>query len=88
MNKAIWSLAAAIVVVLLGCSNDDDAGSNCESCTSSAGTKLEICDNGNGTYDISDETETERITEEELLGLTPKLFIETACAIDGEEITF
>nr|WP_299340532.1 hypothetical protein [Allomuricauda sp.] len=81
MRNAIFPFVTAMAMVLMGCSNDD-SNSKCESCTSNAGTKFEICDNGNGTYDFSDGTETEQITEEELLGFTPKEAIELACALD------
>ena len=46
--------------------------------------KFEICDNGNGTYDVTAAGEKETLTEEELGGLTPKLVIELACESDIE----
>ncbi len=78
MKKTIFLITLAIALLFIGCSKDDDGGSKCDSCTL-AGEKLEICDNGDGTYDIKGGGETETITEEDLDGATPKAFIESIC---------
>ncbi|MDF0706928.1 hypothetical protein [Flagellimonas okinawensis] len=81
MRKLVLTGMAA-AAFLTACSKDDDK--KCESCTSDLGNKFEICDNGNGTYDVTAAGEKETITEEELGGLTPKLVVELACESDIE----
>ncbi len=66
-------------ILFVGCSKDDDT--KCESCTLQ-GEKIEICDKKNGTYQLKVAGETETVTEEQLGGLTPKQFVESACALD------
>ena len=81
MKKLVLFVAIAATFTI-ACSKDDDK--KCESCTSELGNKFEICDNGNGTYDVTAAGEKETLTEEELGGLTPKLVIELACESDIE----
>ena len=73
-------LPLAALFVLNACSNDDDGGRDCDSCTIE-GQRLEICDNGNGTYTLTFEGESETITEEDLEDLTPKEFVNAICAL-------
>lgn len=80
MKEALFLIALATTIFLLSCS-DDDGNSNCDSCTLQ-GEKLEICDNGDGTYDLKGGGETDTITEDDLGGLTPKVFIESICELD------
>jgi len=59
-----------------------------ESCTSEAGNKFEICDNGDGTYDFTVEGVTIEMTKEELGGLPPKTVVESSCENDSGNIQF
>ena len=90
MKKILFlsSLILSLAVLTLSCSSDDDASSNCESCTSDLGNRFEICDNGDGTFTLTQPDGTTTITEGELEGFTPKEVVELACELDGEEITF
>lgn len=91
MKKILFlsSLTFSLTVFTLSCSSDDDANSNCESCTSELGNEFKICNNGDGTYDgfINDEL-TGTIEESELEGLSPKIFVELGCENDVEDTTF
>ena len=85
----LFSLAISLVLLVASCSSDDDAKSNCESCTSGDGTFYELCENADGTYTAKQDGEaTAIITEGELEGFTPKEVIELTCELDGGEITF
>ncbi len=87
MKKILLPLTYALAFIFVACSSDDDANSNCESCTSDLGNKFEICDNGDGTFTLTQPDGTTTITEGELEGFTPKEVIEFGCEFDGEEIT-
>nr|WP_298793374.1 hypothetical protein [uncultured Allomuricauda sp.] len=84
MKKILFLTTLAIALTFASCSNDDDGGSKCESCTSNAGNKFEICDNGDGTYTASENGVSETLPEEELGGLSIKLAVELACELDLE----
>lgn len=84
MKKIIALITLATALVFFSCSNDDRSKSNCESCTSDAGNKFEICDNGDGTYTATGPGGTETLTETQLEGFSPKDFVELACALDVE----
>ncbi|QLG45384.1 hypothetical protein [Costertonia aggregata] len=77
MKKAV--LLFALALSFAACSKDDDKN-NCESCTLQ-GEKIEICDNGDGTYTLNAGGESETFTEEDLDGLTPKQFTDALCAL-------
>lgn len=83
MKKILFLTTLAIAFAFASCSNDD-GGPKCESCTSNAGNKFEICDNGNGTYTASENGVSETLPEEELGGLSVKLAVELACELDLE----
>ena len=76
MKKTILFMALVATVVFTGCSKDDD-DKKCESCTAQ-GQKIEICENGDGTYSMTGSSEI--INEEDLAGLTPKQLVDLACA--------
>ncbi len=82
--KKLVLMAAVATAFLTACSKDDGPANKCESCTSEAGNKFEICDNGDGTYDATYAGATETITEGELEGLTPKEVVELSCAFDSD----
>ncbi len=82
MKKTIFLITLAIALVFIGCSKDDDAKSKCESCTSKAENKFELCENGDGTYKASENGISETITEEELLGLSIEEAVKLTCDLD------
>ncbi|MEM8937898.1 MAG: hypothetical protein AAGC64_00970 [Bacteroidota bacterium] len=67
MKKILFltSLTISLAVLTLSCSSDDDASSNCDSCTVE-GVKIEFCDNGNGTYIVKAQGTQEDFTDENL----------------------
>lgn len=62
------------------CSNDDEKNT-CASCT---GTNVayELCDNGNGTYTLSKGEATQTLTENDLLGVPIKEYVNLLCTED------
>ncbi|HKL89620.1 MAG: hypothetical protein ACX93O_10850 [Flagellimonas sp.] len=84
MKKLVFSAIVA-ATLMSACSKDDEPSKKCDSCTSDLGNKFEICDNGNGTYDVSENGDpVETITKGELEGFTPKQVVELACEYDSE----
>lgn len=77
MKKTLLFFALAAAVAFTSCSKDDD-DNKCDSCTAQ-GQKIEICDNGDGSYTISTNDGAETITEAELGGLTPKQVVDLTC---------
>ena len=77
MKKVVLFMALAATVAFTSCSKDDDDENKCESCTAND-TKVEICENGNGTYTLTIGDE-ESDTIEDLGGLTPKQVVESTC---------
>ena len=76
--KRILLPTVLALFILVGCSKDD--GPKCDSCTV-GGDKLEICDNGDGTYELKGGGETATISESDLGGLTPKEFVQSICVL-------
>ncbi len=87
MKKILFltSLTVSLAVLTLSCSSDDDANSNCESCTSDLGTKFEICDSRDGAYSLKvDGEETGTILQSQLESAgfsSTKEYIQTICTI-------
>ena len=81
MMKKIMFSAVLASIFSVGCSKDDGPTKKCDSCTLQ-GQKIEICDNGNGTYTLSAAGETETLDEEDLGDSTPKEFVEAICSFD------
>jgi hypothetical protein len=82
--KKLVLVAAMAAASMTACSKDDGPSKNCESCNLSD-TKIEVCDNGDGTWTISLAGST-TTTDPKLLGagdLTPKQYAESLC--DSEE---
>lgn len=79
MKKSLL-LMALTALLFVACKKDDGGGNDCNSC-SLQGTKIQICDNGDGTYTLSGGGESDTINEDDLGGLTPKKYIETICAL-------
>jgi hypothetical protein len=77
------SLLLAALFAMSSCSSDDGA-KDCDSCTLQ-GKKLELCDNGNGTYTLSYDGKSETVNEAELEDLTPKEFVDFVCALGNIE---
>ena len=80
MKKPLLFLALAAAVAFASCSDDDD-DKNCDSCTLQ-GEKLEICDNGDGTYTLSGGGESETIDEADLQGVSTKEFVDALCSLE------
>jgi len=85
MKKLVLTAVIAAVFIT-ACSKDDDK--KCEPCTSELGTKFEICDNGNGTYDVSYNGIKATIKEGELEGFTPKQVVRSECDDDKQTPQF
>ena len=68
-------MAMAGTVAFTSCSKDDD-DNKCESCSVDE-SRVEICDNGDGTYTLS--IGEEQSTIEDLEGLTPKQVVDATC---------
>ncbi|MEL6916726.1 MAG: hypothetical protein AAFO99_03245 [Bacteroidota bacterium] len=82
MKKPILAIASIMAVVFTGCSSDDDSNGNCDSCTLQ-GERIELCDNGDGTFTLTAAGEVDpTITEEQLLGLSPSEFVNLLCAAE------
>lgn len=77
ISRVALTIAATLLFAFGSCSKDDK---ECDSCKAQ-GQKIEICDNGNGTYTLSAGGQSETVTEEELSGVTPKEFIELICTL-------
>lgn len=69
-------MALAGTVAFTSCSKDDD-DNKCESC-SVEDSKVEICDNGDGTYSFTIGGEKQEPLED-LEGLTPKQVVDATC---------
>lgn len=76
MKKPLLFLALAATVAFTSCSKDDD-DNKCESCSAND-TKVEICENGDGTYTLTVGGE-ESDTIDDLQGLTPKQIADSTC---------
>lgn len=79
MKKRITPAIFALTLAFSACSKDNDDNGNCESC-SIEGQNVEICDNGDGTYTFTSGEESDTISSAELLGLSPKQFVDLICA--------
>jgi len=80
MKKSILLFAFVGTIVFTSCSSDDDNG--CESCTLQ-GERIELCDNGDGTFTLTAVDEVDpTVTEAQLLGLSPSEFVNLLCAAD------
>jgi hypothetical protein len=72
-------LIATLSMGLLSCSGDDDeGGKDCDSCTAQ-GQKIEICDNGDGTFTLTGGGESETFPASDLEGVDPGEFINLIC---------
>ena len=60
----------------------------CDSCISEIGNEFTICDNGDGTYNLSMNGITQTITEGELEGYLPDELIGIICQYDTGELQF
>lgn len=78
MKKLMFFVVFA-TISLFSCSKDDDK--KCDSCDL-LGKKVEMCDNGDGTYTQSYAGESTKITQEQLdaFGLTAKEYVELMCS--------
>ena len=78
MKKSILFLALFATVAFTSCSKDDD-DNGCKSCTA-ADQKVEICDNGDGTYDLTVGGESAgTLDESDLEGMSPQQVVDATC---------
>jgi hypothetical protein len=77
ISRGVLSISAALILAMGSCSKDDK---ECDSCKAQD-QKIEMCDNGNGTYTLSAGGQSETVTEAELSGMTPKEFINVICTL-------
>lgn len=77
MKKEIFSITLAATLAFTSCSKDDDDTIKCESCTANE-TKVEICENSDGTYTLTIDGEQSSVLES-LEGLTPKQMVDSSC---------
>jgi len=70
-------MALAATLAFTSCSKDDDDTNKCESCTANE-TKVEICENSDGTYTLTIDGEQSSVLES-LEGLTPKQVVDSTC---------
>ncbi len=80
MKKLVLTVVVA-TALMTACSKDDGPSKNCESCTLDK-NKVEVCDNGDGTWTLSVAGST-TTTDPKLLGaegLTPKQYAESLCS--------
>ena len=76
-----YTLLLISIIVFIACSKDDDKP-KCDTCTIQ-GHKLELCDNGNGTYDYkSDGVKTATVTQALLdeAGVTSSEYMALICS--------
>ncbi|QWX83588.1 hypothetical protein H0I23_14185 [Cellulophaga sp. HaHaR_3_176] len=79
MKKTILFSTLILSIFISSCNKDDDG--SCETCDISD-TAITACDNGDGTVTISDGNESEVLSEEDLDGVSPELFIQFLCSDD------
>ncbi len=72
------SIFAFMALSFSSCSSDDDT--SCESCDLQ-GQSIEICDNGNDTYTITTDGESETISADDLEGIPPAEYIGLICTL-------
>ena len=77
MKKIVLFMALAATVAFSSCSKDDDDTIKCESCIAND-TKVEICENSDGTYTLTVNGEQSSVLES-LEGLTPKQVVDSTC---------
>ncbi|MBA4745271.1 MAG: hypothetical protein H2058_08430 [Muricauda sp.] len=80
MKKFVLTVVVA-TALMTACSKDDGPTNECESCTLDGG-KVEVCDNGDGTWTVSAAGSTTTMDAKFFGGedLTPKQFAESLCA--------
>ncbi|MGB5169792.1 MAG: hypothetical protein WBN69_00025, partial [Eudoraea sp.] len=75
------SIVALMALSFSSCSSDDDNDdTNCESCDLQ-GQSIEICDNGNDTYTITTDGQSETISADDLEGIPPAEYIGLICTL-------
>ncbi len=72
-------MALAATFAFTSCSNDDDGGGACATCTTNAlGTEIttKACDNGDGTVNVTIAGISQTLTEEDLEGTTAAEYVQ------------
>ncbi len=78
MKKLKYVAILALILAFVSCSDDDDDGKNCKSCERD-GVALSICDNGNGTAQLTIGTGDEQ-TRDIPEGTSFEAFADGVCA--------
>ncbi len=79
--KKLVLMTAVAAALMTACSKDDGPAKDCESCNLD-GQKVEVCDNGDGTWTLSVGGST-TTTDPKLLGaedLTPEQYAKSLCS--------
>ncbi|WP_326407805.1 hypothetical protein [Flagellimonas halotolerans] len=79
--KILLLTVVAAAALMTACSKDDGPTNECESCTLEGG-KVEVCDNGDGTWTVSTAGSIKTMDAKFFGGedLMPKQFAESLCA--------
>ncbi|SDQ13326.1 hypothetical protein [Flagellimonas zhangzhouensis] len=79
MRKVVLALMA-LGLITVSCSKDDEPSKKCDTCDSSEGTKVEICDLGNGKYELTlGGVATQELTAEQLGNMSPEEYAQEVC---------
>ncbi|WP_025742222.1 hypothetical protein [Aquimarina pacifica] len=76
MKKFIYLAAFTLALGFTSCGSDDDGDSNCETCDV-IGISITMCDNGDGTADVSAAGQTETV---DLEGVSFDAYVEATCS--------
>ena len=68
-----------IGILFGGCSKDEEVRIDCQSCKTDTGERIKICDNNDGSYELSSNGESITIYEEGMKGLSPEEFVNAFC---------
>ncbi|WP_375325868.1 hypothetical protein [Flagellimonas sp. GZD32] len=79
MRKIVLAFMA-LGLISISCSKDDEPSKKCDACESSEGTKVEICDLGNGKYELTlGGVATQELTAEQLGNKSQKDYVQEVC---------
>ena len=77
MKKLMYVAAFTLALGFTACNKDDDGNANCREC-SVLTIPISICNNGDGTVNLTANGETEKVTLEE--GVTFEQYANTLCS--------
>ncbi len=76
MKKFIYLAVFTLALGFTACGDDDDDKGNCENCEV-LGISLTMCDNGDGTADVTAAGQTETV---DLEGISFDAYVEATCS--------